>query len=73
MDYLKIEGIDSLNGSIKIAGAKNASLPLIAMTILAKNKLNITNLPDVVDIKTLLKLLTNLGAKCSFEEHHVSV
>ena len=73
MDYLKIKGIDSLKGNIKIAGAKNASLPLIAMTILAKNKLNITNLPDVVDIKTLLKLLTNLGAECSFEEHHVSV
>ncbi|WP_428738273.1 UDP-N-acetylglucosamine 1-carboxyvinyltransferase [Sulfurimonas sp.] len=73
MDYLKIKGIDSLQGSIKIAGAKNASLPLIAMTILAKNKLNIENLPDVVDIKTLLKLLTNLGAQCSFEEHHVSV
>lgn len=73
MDYLKIEGIDSLNGSIKIAGAKNASLPLIAMTILAKNKLNITNLPDVVDIKTLLKLLDNLGAVCEFNEHHVSV
>ncbi len=73
MDYLKIEGIDSLKGNIKIAGAKNASLPLIAMTILAKNKLNITNLPDVVDIKTLLKLLTNLGAECEFNEHHVSV
>lgn len=73
MDYLKIEGIESLNGTIKIAGAKNASLPLIAMTILAKNKLNITNLPDVVDIKTLLKLLCNLGAECEFKEHHVSV
>ncbi|MDH4945283.1 UDP-N-acetylglucosamine 1-carboxyvinyltransferase [Sulfurimonas sp. C5] len=73
MDYLKIEGIESLKGTIKIAGAKNASLPLIAMTILAKNKLNITNLPDVVDIKTLLKLLSNLGAECEFNEHHVSV
>ncbi len=73
MDYLKIEGIESLKGTIKIAGAKNASLPLIAMTILAKNKLNISNLPDVVDIKTLLKLLSNLGATCDFNENHVSV
>ncbi|MFT7859486.1 MAG: UDP-N-acetylglucosamine 1-carboxyvinyltransferase [Sulfurimonas sp.] len=73
MDYLKITGVDSLNGSIKIAGAKNASLPLIAMTILAKNELKITNLPDVVDIKTLLKLLSNLGASCEFTDHHVAV
>ncbi|WP_304546462.1 UDP-N-acetylglucosamine 1-carboxyvinyltransferase [Sulfurimonas microaerophilic] len=73
MDYLKIQGIDSLNGTIKISGAKNASLPLIAMTILAKNKLNISNLPNVVDIKTLLKLLSNLGSVCEFNEHHVSV
>ncbi len=73
MDYLQIEGIKSLNGTIKISGAKNASLPLIAMTILAKNSVNIKNLPDVADIKTLLKLLSNLGAKCDFLEDRVVV
>ncbi len=73
MDYLQIEGIKSLNGTIKISGAKNASLPLIAMTILAKNSVNIKNLPDVADIKTLLKLLSNLGAKCDFLEDKVVV
>ncbi len=64
MDYLKTQGIKSLNGTIKISGAKNASLPLIAMTILAKNSVSIENLPHVADINTLLKLLSNLGAKC---------
>ncbi|MDY0116374.1 MAG: UDP-N-acetylglucosamine 1-carboxyvinyltransferase [Sulfurimonadaceae bacterium] len=64
MDYLQIEGIKSLQGTIKISGAKNASLPLIAMTILAKNEVKIKNLPQVADIKTLLKLLSNLGATC---------
>lgn len=64
MDYLQIKRVDSLNGNIKISGAKNASLPLIAMTILAKNSVSIKNLPHVADIKTLLKLLSNLGAKC---------
>lgn len=68
MDYLKIQGIKSLSGTIKISGAKNASLPLIAMTILAKNSVNIKNLPNVADIKTLLKLLTNLGAHCEFQK-----
>ena len=64
MDYLQIEGIKSLNGTIKISGAKNASLPLIAMTILAKNSVSLKNLPHVADIKTLLMLLSNLGATC---------
>ena len=68
MDYLKIQGIKSLNGTIKISGAKNASLPLIAMTILAKNSVHIKNLPNVADIKTMLKLLSNLGAECEFKE-----
>ncbi len=73
MDYLQIQGIKSLNGTIKISGAKNASLPLIAMTILAKNKVKINNLPHVVDIKTLLKLLSNLGAECNFQEETMEV
>ena len=73
MDYLKTQSVESLNGTIKISGAKNASLPLIAMTILAKNKVNIKNLPHVADINTLLKLLSNLGAKCEFLDDRVVV
>ena len=73
MDYLKTQSVDSLNGTIKISGAKNASLPLIAMTILAKNSVNIKNLPHVADINTLLKLLSNLGAKCDFLDDRVVV
>jgi len=73
MDYLKTQSVDSLNGTIKISGAKNASLPLIAMTILARNSVNIKNLPHVADINTLLKLLSNLGAKCDFLDDRVVV
>ncbi|MCW8896328.1 UDP-N-acetylglucosamine 1-carboxyvinyltransferase [Sulfurimonas sp.] len=69
MDYLQINRVNSLNGKIKISGAKNASLPLIAMTILAKNSVKIKNLPHVADINTLLKLLSNLGAKCDRENN----
>jgi len=69
MNYLQIKRVNSLNGNIKISGAKNASLPLIAMTILANNKLNIKNLPNVADINTLLKLLSNLGATCDRESN----
>lgn len=62
MDYLKVIGKKNLNGSVKISGAKNAALPLLAATILSSNKLHISNLPDVVDINTLLQLLEMLGS-----------
>jgi UDP-N-acetylglucosamine 1-carboxyvinyltransferase len=73
MDFLQIQGDTKLSGAIKISGAKNASLPLIAMTLLSKSRVEIGNVPEVVDIKTLLKLLENLGATCQFENHHISV
>ena len=62
MDYLKVIGKKKLGGSVKISGAKNAALPLLASTILSSNSINISNLPDVVDINTLLKLLGMLGS-----------
>jgi UDP-N-acetylglucosamine 1-carboxyvinyltransferase len=73
MDYLQLQGIKSLSGNIEISGAKNASLPLIAMTILASNSVHIDNLPHVADINTLLKLLTNLGASCEFKDNKAVV
>ncbi|ABK81781.1 UDP-N-acetylglucosamine 1-carboxyvinyltransferase [Campylobacter fetus] len=67
MDYLEIKGGKKLFGSVYISGAKNAALPLIAMSILAKNDVVIRNIPQVADIKTLIKLLQNLGAVSKFE------
>ncbi len=63
MDYLEIIGKNKLSGSVKISGAKNAALPLLASTILSSNEVKITNLPNVADIKTLLKLLGMLGTE----------
>lgn len=73
MKYLKIIGNKKLKGKISISGAKNAALPLLASTILAKNKIEIGNLPDVVDINTLLKLLEKLGSSYSKNEHTIHV
>ena len=61
MDYLEIVGGKKLSGSVTISGAKNAALPIIAATLLSDKKVTLTNLPNVVDIRTLLKLLTMLG------------
>ncbi len=63
MDYLEITGQAKLSGSITISGAKNAALPVIAATILSDKPLTLTNLPNVVDIRTLLKLLDMLGGE----------
>jgi len=61
MDYLQINGGKRLSGDVIISGAKNSALPIIASTILSDKEIKITNLPNVVDIRTLLKLLTMLG------------
>jgi UDP-N-acetylglucosamine 1-carboxyvinyltransferase len=73
MDYLKITGPSKLSGSVEISGAKNASLPLIALTLLANNRVKITNVPDVVDIKTLLKLIEKLGGDFTFEDNTINI
>lgn len=66
MHFLQINGGAKLSGEISIGGAKNAALPLIALTLLAKNPVYLNNVPNVADIKTLTQLLQNLGAKCEF-------
>ena len=73
MDYLKVIGKQNLNGSVKISGAKNAALPLLAATILSSNKLHISNLPDVVDINTLLQLLEMLGSTYSKDKNILDI
>ncbi|EAJ5475312.1 MULTISPECIES: UDP-N-acetylglucosamine 1-carboxyvinyltransferase [Campylobacter] len=69
MTYLEIEGTNHLSGNVTISGAKNAALPLIVSSILAKNEVKINNVPNVADIKTLISLLENLGAKVNFENN----
>ncbi len=73
MDYLEIEGGNKLSGSVTISGAKNAALPIIAATILSDKEITLTNLPNVVDIKTLLKLLSMLGADVKQDDTVVSI
>lgn len=73
MKYLQINGLKKLNGSITISGAKNAALPLLTSVILAKNEIKIGNLPDVVDINTLLKLLEMLGSRYTKNKNEITL
>ena len=61
MEKLIIEGGQSLNGEVKISGAKNAALPLIAATLLASGVHVLHNVPDLRDTRTILRLLESLG------------
>jgi UDP-N-acetylglucosamine 1-carboxyvinyltransferase len=62
MDKLIIEGGRELHGEIRISGAKNAALPLIAATLLAPGWHVIHNVPDLRDTRTILALLESFGA-----------
>ncbi|HEX5032987.1 MAG TPA: UDP-N-acetylglucosamine 1-carboxyvinyltransferase [bacterium] len=66
MDKIVIEGKRPLRGKIKVSGSKNAALPILAATLLTKGKSEIRNLPDLADIKTMGRLLKDLGLKFQF-------
>ena len=63
MQKLEVFGASKLKGQINISGSKNASLPILAATLLSKRKIYLNNLPQVRDIETMLMLLKSLGSK----------
>ena len=63
MDSILIRGNGALNGTIPIAGAKNACLTLMPATLLSEEPLTLTNAPRLSDIRTMTQLLQSLGAE----------
>jgi len=61
MQKLKIRGGKALNGSVRISGAKNAALPIISASLLSAEPLALTNVPQLNDIGTMVKLLAQMG------------
>jgi UDP-N-acetylglucosamine 1-carboxyvinyltransferase len=68
MDRLIIEGGVSLRGEIRISGAKNAALPLLAATLLTQDKMRLSNLPHLHDITTMIELLGCMGVEAVIDE-----
>ena len=62
MKKLEVFGAAKLKGQIRISGSKNASLPILAATLLSDKKISLTNLPKVKDIETMILLLKSLGS-----------
>lgn len=71
MDKFLITGGVKLDGEVRISGAKNAALPLLAATILADSPITITNVPNLKDVNTLVKLIGGLGVTIGYENDTV--
>ena len=63
MDVIRVEGGHSVTGSVRVEGAKNSALKLMAATIMAPGVTTLTNVPNIADVHVMGKVLKNIGAK----------
>jgi len=73
VDKLRIAGGKRLSGRVSVGGAKNASLPEMAASLLTEDPLQLTNVPDVWDVGTMRRLLKDLGVECVERSPHEMV
>ncbi len=69
MDKLLVEGPCKLSGTVKISRSKNAYLPILTAVLLNPKPIHFKNLPELRDIKTILKLLEKLGVKITKKDN----
>ena len=68
MQRLEINGGRKIYGTIEISGSKNATLPILASTILSNKKILLSNVPIVKDVETMAKLLDTIGSGVKFDK-----
>jgi UDP-N-acetylglucosamine 1-carboxyvinyltransferase len=68
VDKLSIQGGIPLKGEITITGAKNAALPILCAGLLSAEPITLRNLPDLQDVRTILKILAQMGLKVTFPD-----
>ena len=73
MQKLEVFGATKLKGKIKISGSKNASLAILAATLLSNKTIYLKNLPKVRDIETMINLLESLGSKINFTQKNLII
>ncbi|MCS0591173.1 UDP-N-acetylglucosamine 1-carboxyvinyltransferase [Massilia norwichensis] len=73
MDKLQITGGKRLNGDIVISGAKNAALPILCAGLLTGGDLELSNVPRLHDVRTMLKLLAQTGLKVTQDDENVTL
>lgn len=73
MEKYLIQGGHKLSGEIKVAGAKNAALKILAACVLSKKPCRITNVPEIEDLKRMVEILEDLGAEVDWSGSNISV
>jgi len=73
MQKLSIQGGVPLAGEVRVAGAKNAALPILAASLLTAGAVRITNLPQLNDVRTMVTLLERMGVRARAGEHEVEL
>ena len=73
MQKLSIQGGVPLAGEVRVAGAKNAALPILAASLLTAAPVRITNVPQLNDVRTMVRLLERMGVKARAGEHEVDL
>jgi len=73
MQKLEIKGGRKISGTITISGSKNATLPILAATILTNKKVIIKNIPIVKDVVTMMELLRTIGSSIKFDKKNKKI
>ena len=73
MDKLIIKGGSKISGSVNVHGSKNSALPIIVSSLLSKKTLKLSNVPNVVDVLNLIKLLKNYGVKIEHKKNKLKI
>jgi UDP-N-acetylglucosamine 1-carboxyvinyltransferase len=73
MDVIQIRGGRRLKGEVTVEGAKNAALPILLAALLTPERCTFRNVPHVVDVRTTLRLLADLGARVEDDEGVIAI
>jgi len=73
LGYFKVNGPVKLHGEVEISGSKNASLPIIAASLISFDEVVIENVPDLLDIRTMIDILESINFNVSFSDGVVRV
>ena len=71
MERLSVRGGNPLRGEVKISGSKNATLPILAATLLSDQSVRIHNVPHLRDVTTMNALLGHLGTRVTLDDHFI--
>ena len=73
MEYIEIVGGKELSGEIELSGSKNSALPILACSLLSDKPMNLSNVPSLLDVKSMINLIKSLGVSVEKKNHNYVV